>query len=678
MADPSPRIQPPAPLRAGRPEVPGYRLGTLLGAGGMGAVYQAHELASGAEVAVKVLRSEQSNDTCRRRFLREAAALCHVRHPHLVRLEAVGTTQGDPWIAMQLVRGTSLDRRLLVEGPQPPEVVEPWMRQVGAALGAIHAAGLIHRDLKPGNVVVDGDHATLMDLGLVRSQTGSSLTGTGVVMGTPAYVAPEVLVHPSWTPQVDWYAWGVLWWVLHSGQVPFSLDQLVQALQQGRWPRAPTPRGPHGLPPEPVAAAIHRCMSPPPLRPRSWREVEAILDGSPDRPSGPRPAGPRAPPPTAHHPPLDAAGAQLAQGGLSELLALAVPGPLEDAGAGDPGGSRATSHEGGHAPGLAAGGPAAPSVGPAPTVGSVELPRVRLSAARRPPRQGPAGGARPRVGGVLALLAAAAAVAAWQRPASTRALPGGAARPTEAWRGPHQWIWRVPLDDPDLRTEATLTARAVLADARLRAPVLVTRGGALLVWVLGLRPDDEGRVDLTLLGQPLASRALPGAAPAAPPELPAWVPPDLRPWLAPPPPGQTRLRPAGARAAPGGLSPGAWARAALRLRDGEEVPAALGPALAEARRAGGLAGWLALHAMASARGDLPAFRTKGAWPPQARELLEAWARDGLDAAVAARLGRQVEEGSSEDALALTAGLRTPGHPGVRRPLPLDQRSLPGS
>ncbi|MGE0709009.1 MAG: serine/threonine-protein kinase [Planctomycetota bacterium] len=173
-----------------------FELRELLGRGGMGAVYRAHDPAAGRDVALKVLELDplRRDDAAAERFAREARAAGALRHPNLVAVHAHGVTSGAPWLAMELVEGRSLDRVLEERGPLPAAEAARLAQQVALAVAHAHEHGVVHRDLKPANVILGPDGAPrLTDFGLAKElrESAESLTRSGAVLGTPGYLSPE-------------------------------------------------------------------------------------------------------------------------------------------------------------------------------------------------------------------------------------------------------------------------------------------------------------------------------------------------------------------------------------------------------------------------------------------------------------------------------------------------------
>ncbi|MDQ3898073.1 MAG: serine/threonine protein kinase, partial [Actinomycetota bacterium] len=203
-----------------------YRLGDLLGRGGMAEVRQGTDLRLQRPVAVKFLLPEMAaRDDIRRRFEAEACAAASLSDPHAVAVYDTGEHDGQPYIVMERLPGETLADRIAA-GPVDPE----WLRHIACevlgALAAAHAAGLVHRDVKPGNILLTADgHAKIADFGIAKSVEGSArldLTGTGQLLGTPAYLAPERLDGATATTKSDIYSLGVVMYEALAGRCPFS------------------------------------------------------------------------------------------------------------------------------------------------------------------------------------------------------------------------------------------------------------------------------------------------------------------------------------------------------------------------------------------------------------------------------------------------------------------------
>ena len=201
-----------------------YRLEAELGEGGMGRVFRARRDPDGAVVALKVLKGALAGeDAHARRFLREARAAREVAHRHLVELLDAGEADGRAYIAMRYVAGRSLGDRIQEEGPLPVADAVRIVAEVAAGLDALHAAGLVHRDVKPSNILLDDERgAMLTDFGLAKRRDYSALTRPGQMLGTLDYIAPEILRGEDPGPAADRYALGCVAFECLAGQPPFG------------------------------------------------------------------------------------------------------------------------------------------------------------------------------------------------------------------------------------------------------------------------------------------------------------------------------------------------------------------------------------------------------------------------------------------------------------------------
>lgn len=204
-----------------------YTVQERLGAGAMGAVFRAVDAKAGREVAIKVLHAHVADAELRARFAREARLLHQIDHPGVVRaLDWIADSDGTA-LVMELVPGESLRARLDRDGPLPVEEARRLGAAIFDALAAAHAAGVVHRDVKPGNVVLapgpDGAPTPrLLDFGLATSAAVTALTETGTLLGTPAYMAPEVLAGDDADARSDQYSAGCLVYEMLSGARPFA------------------------------------------------------------------------------------------------------------------------------------------------------------------------------------------------------------------------------------------------------------------------------------------------------------------------------------------------------------------------------------------------------------------------------------------------------------------------
>ncbi len=266
-----------------------YRIDAQLGQGGMGTVYQAHDTLLGRDVAVKVINNSGLGTEGRARLLLEAQAAARLNHPNIITVYDVGEADGVPFIIMELIQGSSLrsDQKISI-----PEVLNLG-KQVAGALAHAHQAGIIHRDLKLENVfVTPTGTAKLMDFGLARSANTPRHTQEGAIVGTFAYVAPELLMGESASPQSDLYAFGVMLYELVTGQAPFSGENLMAIISQ-HLHTTPVPPSTHTpqIPPRLENLILKLLAKQPGDRPAStelvFQELESITAGAAGPPQQP-------------------------------------------------------------------------------------------------------------------------------------------------------------------------------------------------------------------------------------------------------------------------------------------------------------------------------------------------------------------------------------------------------
>ena len=212
-----------------------YELHTLIGVGGMGEVYRAYDTVKERMVAVKVLRAEMAADkSYQARFRRESRVAARLQEPHVIPVHDFGDIDGTLYIDMRLVEGASLKDELRSNGPLEPRRAASIIGQVAAALDAAHADGLIHRDIKPENVLLTSDDfAYLVDFGIAHGEGDASVTSTGLIIGSCAYMAAERFAGGQVGPAADIYSLTCLLYECLTGRAPFEtggdLRQLMSA-----------------------------------------------------------------------------------------------------------------------------------------------------------------------------------------------------------------------------------------------------------------------------------------------------------------------------------------------------------------------------------------------------------------------------------------------------------------
>jgi eukaryotic-like serine/threonine-protein kinase len=208
-----------------------YRIESEIGSGGMSTVYLAFDETLERQVAVKVLNREVSRDaSALERFRREARAVAQFSHPHVVTVIDAGEDDGCPYIVFEHIKGETLKQRIRRAGPLPVSEAVAYAIEIGRALEAAHARHLVHRDVKPQNVLIDEEgRAKVTDFGIARSLEGGvkHLTAAGRVVGTTDYVSPEQALGHGVTGQSDVYSLGIVLWEMLTGEVPFTGDTTV-------------------------------------------------------------------------------------------------------------------------------------------------------------------------------------------------------------------------------------------------------------------------------------------------------------------------------------------------------------------------------------------------------------------------------------------------------------------
>jgi serine/threonine protein kinase len=256
-----------------------YQVRGKLGRGGEGMVFRCYDTVLKREVALKFpfLDEEEPDDTGRERFLQQATLLFKVRHPNVARVFDLGLEHEPPYIVFEYKTGVSLAQRLKDSGPFSPRLVTDIAQQVASGLENLHANGIFHRDIKPGNLVLAGRLLSIIDLGAARDLNSvTRLTRTGEVPGTPLYMAPEVLVSGDGDAAADFYSLGITLCQCLTGRLPFvaNLNEMLCAKVNGRLELPPIQ-----LSGRPLRRLIEALVAvEPAARPRTAAQVRALLD----------------------------------------------------------------------------------------------------------------------------------------------------------------------------------------------------------------------------------------------------------------------------------------------------------------------------------------------------------------------------------------------------------------
>src|ERR671923_2986375 len=206
-----------------------YRLDAQIGAGGMSTVYLAFDQTLERDVAIKLMHREIATDSYQlERFRREARAVAQLSHPHIVGVIDAGEDEGRPYIVFEYVHGETLKDRIRRNGRLPIDESLAYAIEIARALGAAHAALIVHRDVKPQNVLIDPEgSAKVTDFGIARSLDEEGLTADGRVLGTTDYVSPEQALGHDVDGQSDIYSLGVVLYEMLAGEVPFKGENQV-------------------------------------------------------------------------------------------------------------------------------------------------------------------------------------------------------------------------------------------------------------------------------------------------------------------------------------------------------------------------------------------------------------------------------------------------------------------
>ncbi|MFH0519333.1 protein kinase [Streptomyces sp. M41] len=267
-------------LTAGR-----YRLLESIGRGGMGEVWRAYDEALARHVAVKLLLPQDSDPTAVSRFRLEARTAARIDHPNVVSVRDFGEYDNRLFLVMELVAGDSLATTLVRSGPLPAERVARIAAEAAAGLAAAHRQGIVHRDIKPGNLLLDADGTLKIgDFGIARfmDDPGAALTATGQIVGTSLYLAPERALGKPAGPASDVYALGCVLYQLLTGRPPFQADTAVAILHQhlDAVPVPPRELGVPSLPPAFESYLLSLLAKEPEQRPTAQQAADWFAGGA--------------------------------------------------------------------------------------------------------------------------------------------------------------------------------------------------------------------------------------------------------------------------------------------------------------------------------------------------------------------------------------------------------------
>src|SRR5512136_1540413 len=239
-----------------------YQIIEELGHGGMGKVYKVQDTKIGEKIALKLIRPEAGLDKrSQERFSNELKLARKIRHKNVCQMFDLGEDQGTSYITMEYVRGEDLKQLIRKVGRLSPGQAIAIARQVCDGLEEAHKLGVIHRDLKPQNIMIDEEgRARIMDFGIARSLAGKSITGAGVLIGTPEYMSPEQVEGKDVDQRSDIYSLGVILYEMLTGRVPFSGDTpfAVGVKIKSEIPKDPRQLNP-GIPDD-LSCVILRCL----------------------------------------------------------------------------------------------------------------------------------------------------------------------------------------------------------------------------------------------------------------------------------------------------------------------------------------------------------------------------------------------------------------------------------
>jgi serine/threonine protein kinase len=272
-----------------------YRLERPLGHGGMASVHLARDTELDRPVAVKLLAENLSGDeSVHRRFVREARLAARLSHPNVVSVFDAGDDDGRPYIVMEFVDGENLAELLARRGRIPPDEARGLALQAAQGLAHAHAAGLVHRDVKPQNLILRRDGTLkIADFGIARAAEATALTQAGTVLGTAAYLSPEQALGEEVTPATDVYSLGAVLYELLTGRTPFQVETLDDLARQPAMEVAPVRELVPGVPRDLEDVVMHCLARNPEYRPRDGAQLAGELRPGDTAATKPLPAPPR-------------------------------------------------------------------------------------------------------------------------------------------------------------------------------------------------------------------------------------------------------------------------------------------------------------------------------------------------------------------------------------------------
>jgi uncharacterized protein YjdB len=267
-----------------------YEILAELGRGGMATVFLAHDLSLDRKVAIKVMAPALlTGEGMVERFKREARTSAQLSHPHIIPIFAVRQSENLVYFVMKYIEGRSLESIIKELGPLPIPMAQSILQQVGSALAYAHRRGVIHRDIKPGNIMIDAEGwSVVTDFGIAKVSEARGLTMTGATVGTPTYMSPEQCAAKDITPASDQYSFGIVAYEMFSGSQPFTGDSIMAIMYQHFNEPPPSLRASRpDCPPEIEAAILRMLEKEPTARFSDLDQAAAAIGGAPLAPDDP-------------------------------------------------------------------------------------------------------------------------------------------------------------------------------------------------------------------------------------------------------------------------------------------------------------------------------------------------------------------------------------------------------